>query len=149
MTEKMVAELIGQMDAVRADPTWRGLVASDKDQDHYNAMELTAKITGLESTLQRMEPALARIDERLSHVVVKEDLAKLEGRLDSRMDKLEGGVGGRLDKLDERLKHTAAKEDLARLPTKGNLWGMIAAVLGTSVAIAGLTFVIADYASRM
>lgn len=67
-----------------------------------------------------------------------ERIAKLEARADitdQRMARIE-------DKLDRVL------EKLSDLPSKGGLWGMVATVIGVGLAISGLTFVIADYASR-
>ena len=38
--------------------------------------------------------------------------------------------------------------EFAKRPTTIGLWGMVATVIGVGLAIAGLTFMIADYVSR-
>src|SRR5688500_3765647 len=64
-----------------------------------------------------------------------ERIAKLEARADmtdQRLTRIE-------DKLDRVL------ERLGGMPTTNGLWGMIAAVIGVGLTMAGLTFVIADW----
>lgn len=68
-----------------------------------------------------------------------ERIAKLEARADmadQRLVRIE-------DKADKIL------EKLGGMPTTNGLWGMIATVIGVGLAIAGLTFAIADFASKI
>jgi hypothetical protein len=43
---------------------------------------------------------------------------------------------------------TDIRIELAKKPSAGALWGMVATVLGVGLAISGLTFVVAEWASR-
>jgi tetrahydromethanopterin S-methyltransferase subunit G len=68
-----------------------------------------------------------------------ERVVRLEAQMES--------VDRRLDKIDEKLDRII--ERTGRLPTTNGLWGMIATVIGVGLAISGLTFAIADYASKI
>lgn len=69
--------------------------------------------------------------------------------LEHRMEGVEIRLGRVEDKLD-RLAEAVAdiRIELAKKPTTGALWGMVATMLGIALAIAALTFVVTDYASR-
>ncbi|MDQ3561089.1 MAG: hypothetical protein M3453_18315 [Pseudomonadota bacterium] len=59
----------------------------------------------------------------------------------------------RVTRLEDDMKEirdllTEIRIELARKPGTGALWGMVATMLGVGLAISGLTFVIADWASR-
>ena len=43
---------------------------------------------------------------------------------------------------------TDIRVELARKPGSGALWGMIATVIGVGLTISGISFVVADWASR-
>jgi hypothetical protein len=64
-------------------------------------------------------------------------VAKLEARADTNDQRLER-IEGKLDRIIERL---------GAMPTTAGLWGMVATVIATGLAIAGLTFMIASYAA--
>jgi len=64
-----------------------------------------------------------------------ERIARLEAQMES-VDKRLDRIDGKLDRIIER---TGA------LPTTNGLWGMIATVIGVGLAIAGLTFVVAEW----
>jgi hypothetical protein len=59
--------------------------------------------------------------------------------LDKRMDRIDA----KLDGMDGRLR--GIELTLAKMPTVNGLWGMIATVLGIALAIAGLTFMVAEW----
>lgn len=68
-----------------------------------------------------------------------ERIARLEAQMES--------VDKRLDKIDDKLDRLL--ERTGSMPTTNGIWGMIATVIGVGLAISGLTFVIADYASKI
>lgn len=68
---------------------------------------------------------------------MNERIAKLEARADF--------TERQLDKMDSKLDTIIGK--LGGMPTTNGIWGMIATVIAVGIAIAGLTFAIASYAS--
>jgi hypothetical protein len=67
-----------------------------------------------------------------------ERIARLEAQMES--------VDKRLDKIDDKLDRIIEKT--GALPTTNGLWGMVATVIGVGLAIAGLTFAIAEHVAK-
>ncbi len=74
-----------------------------------------------------------------------ERLGKLEVRVDGVERRLES-IDGKLDRIDGSLRDVAIA--VARLPTREFLVGAVLAGLAVALAIAALTFNVADYASK-
>lgn len=69
--------------------------------------------------------------------------------MDARVTRLEEDVRDqRADWKAIRDLLTEIRIELAKKPSTGALWGMVATVLGVGLAISGLTFAIAEWASR-
>jgi anti-sigma factor RsiW len=74
-----------------------------------------------------------------------ERLARLEAQyahVDKTLDEIKA------EQRDQRQILGDIRDRLARMPTVNGLWGMIATVLAIGIAIAGLTFAVAQWAAR-
>lgn len=137
-TETTIAEISSQVEAAATDPVWRQVVASGEELTHSIGMEIATRLTSVENALQRVEPMLSRIDERLHHVATKEDVIKLDERMKhsaTREDltSLAGGLRTQINKLDGKLDKVA--EAVAAKPGKGFVITTIIAMLGLVIAV--------------
>jgi tetrahydromethanopterin S-methyltransferase subunit B len=78
-------------------------------------MDIESRVGALESAVGDIRMALARIEERLSTLATREQVAELRGSLESQIGQLRGAV--------------------STLPTA---WVMVTAIVAGQVALAGL-----------
>lgn len=94
---------------------------------------LEIRVTNLEGhmkvvrdTLGRMEPVLARIDEKLNHTATKQELTAVEAELIGRVSKVEAELVGRVSKIEGIV---------SQLPSTWMVW---LAVLATPTLLIGM-----------
>jgi hypothetical protein len=78
------------------------------------------------------------------------DLNERVVRLETHFEYIQRDLGDiKSDQKETLGKLSGLETILAKQPTAVGLWGMIATMLGIALAIAGLTFVVADYTAKV
>ena len=100
----------GQVSVVTPDEQGGGGDATGDDGVlEQRVASLENHVGEIRATLSRMEPMLARIDERLNHTATKAEIAGIEERLSQTATKAEVAA------IEERLSQTATKTEVAAM----------------------------------
>jgi hypothetical protein len=101
------------------------------------------RVTRLEAAVERMEPLLVRIDERINHLGTKEDLANIradigKGAGETRtLAEAINGLGNRLTLVEGGLSGLGSKVD-GKMISGGGMFTIFAGLMALFVTLGGI-----------